>query len=196
MFKGKKRIVITLAALAALVAIAGTGCMGLGTGTGTGTTTGGATGGSAQNGLMTFLPLILIIAVMYFLLIRPQQKKTKQTNEMRSGVKLGDWVTTIGGFRGRVVKIHDDLITIAVGADKTKLDIMRWGISKIDQSAPAKTGKAEVLAEDDADEEAEDTPKKPKKLQQTKKKAASVPADDADGEEAPESDADIEPVDE
>jgi len=188
MFKGKKRIVVTLAALTALIAIMGTGCMGMG-GTGTGTD---AASGGGTNSLMSFLPLILIIAVMYFLLIRPQQKKTKQTNEMRSGVKPGDWVTTIGGFRGRVIRIQDDVVTIAVGADKTKLDIMRWGISKIDESAPAKASKPQVFVEDDEEVADEEAPKKPKKLQQTKKKAAPVAADDADTDAEPEAEAEDE----
>ena len=186
MFKGLKRNIITLAALVVLVAIVLSGCT-------MGATTGGTSSGSSSNSLMAFLPLVLIVAVMYFLLIRPQQKKTKQVNEMRGGVKPGDWVTTIGGFRGRVIRIHEDVITIAVGADKTKLDIMRWGVSKIDEAAPPKASKAQVFVEDDdEDEVVEEAPKKPKKLQQKKAAPVPVPVEDTESEDELEAEAEAD----
>ena len=118
-----------------------------------------------QNSLMSILPLIVIVAVFYFIMIRPQQKKTKQVNEMRSSGKPGDYVTTIGGFRGRVVRVKDEVVTIQVGSDKTKLEIMKWGISKIDESAPVEerktTRKTKTAAE--REEELEEQQKKPKK---------------------------------
>ena len=131
--------------------------------------------GEQQNPLQAMLPMILIVAVFYFVMIRPQNKKNKQTNEMRSAVKRGDWVTTIGGFRGKVSKVVDDLITIEVGKDKVKLEIMRWGISKIDDSPPDRKGTAkdqeEAVVEEAAEEE--DQPKrKPKKLAPPKKDEA------------------------
>jgi len=122
--------------------------------TSTDTTTDAATTSTASSGLMSFLPLILIFAVMYFILIRPQQKKTKQVQQMRNDVKPDDYVTTIGGFYGRVTRVKDDVITITVGSDKTKLDIMRWGISKIEKEAPDKGGAAE----------AEEPKRKPRRL--------------------------------
>ncbi|MDR1815787.1 MAG: preprotein translocase subunit YajC [Clostridiales Family XIII bacterium] len=190
MRKGTKRIVAALAGLTALALVVLTGCYGS---TGTGDASGG-TEGSTQSGLMSFLPLILIIAVMYFVLIRPQQKKTKQVNEMRSGVKVGDWVTTIGGFRGRVVKIKDEVVTIAVGSDKTKLDIMRWGISKIDESAPPRdTAPAKRKSAKEREEELEEQQKKPKKLTKPAKKEAPVEEpeelEDADAVEEAEEEA-------
>ena len=120
----------------------------------------------STSGLMSFLPLILIIVVFYFILIRPQNKKNKQVQQMRDSIKRGDWVTTIGGFRGRIVRIREDYLTIEVGSDKVKLDIMKWGISKIDEAGPeTKTSKKDKDEVSD-----EDKPKrKPKKLEKVQK---------------------------
>ena len=79
----------------------------------------------------TILPLVILIAVMYFLLIRPQKKREKEVNAMRSGVQVGDEIITIGGICGKVVKTKEDSLVIQVGADRVKFEIMRWAVSKV-----------------------------------------------------------------
>ena len=69
-----------------------------------------------------FLPLILLVVLMYFLLIRPQKKREKQTTEMRNSVRVGDEVVTIGGICGKIVKTKDDTLVIEVGADKVGIN--------------------------------------------------------------------------
>ncbi len=71
---------------------------------------------------------IALLAIFYFLVIRPQQKKNKQISQMRASLKVGDEITTIGGFYGKITKINDDMITIEVGADKTKMNITKWAV--------------------------------------------------------------------
>lgn len=71
---------------------------------------------------------IALLAIFYFLVIRPQQKKNKQINEMRSGLRVGDEITTIGGIYGKITKLKDDMVTIEVGTDKTKMNITKWAI--------------------------------------------------------------------
>lgn len=71
---------------------------------------------------------IALLAIFYFLVIRPQQKKNKQINEMRSSLRVGDEITTIGGIYGKITKIKDDMITVEVGADKTKMNITKWAV--------------------------------------------------------------------
>ncbi|HZK35087.1 MAG TPA: preprotein translocase subunit YajC [Bacillota bacterium] len=83
--------------------------------------------------LVNFAPFILIIVVFYFLLIRPQRKKEKQTKEMLAALKVGDNITTIGGICGKVTAIRDDIITVEVGNDKTKLVFERWAIRDVEQ---------------------------------------------------------------
>lgn len=83
--------------------------------------------------LTTFLPFALIIVVFYFMLIRPQRKKDKKVKEMLAALKVGDRVTSIGGIHGTIAGIKDDTVTLAVGAEKTKLIMARWGIRSVDE---------------------------------------------------------------
>ncbi|HOS69616.1 MAG TPA: preprotein translocase subunit YajC [Bacillota bacterium] len=77
------------------------------------------------------LPYVVVIAAFYFFLIRPQKKKEKATQEMRSSVKEGNEIVTIGGLYGKVVNAKEDILTIEVGADKVKLRIARWAVGKV-----------------------------------------------------------------
>ncbi|HHY82328.1 MAG TPA: preprotein translocase subunit YajC [Clostridiales bacterium] len=83
--------------------------------------------------LTSLLPFVLMIAVFYFLLIRPQRKREKENKEMLASLKVGDNVTTIGGICGKIVKIQDDILTIEVGTDKVKLVFERWAIRDVDR---------------------------------------------------------------
>ena len=73
-----------------------------------------------MEGLASLLPLIIILVLMYFLMIRPQNKKDKQIKEMRNSLQVGDEIITIGGICGKIVKTKDETIVIQVGADKVK----------------------------------------------------------------------------
>ncbi|MDF2814858.1 MAG: subunit YajC of preprotein translocase [Paenibacillus sp.] len=89
----------------------------------------------AASYLTTFLPFILMFAVLYFLLIRPQQKRSKTRTSMLSQLKKGDKVTTIGGMHGTIVEITDDIIVLRVN-DVTKLTFDRSAINAVVQSSP------------------------------------------------------------
>ena len=78
--------------------------------------------------LVQLLPLILLFAVMYFLIIRPQKKKDKQIQDMRKSLQVGDEIVTIGGICGKIVKTKDESFIIQVGADKVKFEMMRWAV--------------------------------------------------------------------
>ena len=75
-----------------------------------------------------FLPFVVLIVVFYFFLIRPQRKRDKQERDMRNSIAIGDEISTIGGFIGRVVNIKDDVLVIESSSDRTKLKIYRWAI--------------------------------------------------------------------
>ena len=113
--------------------------------------------------LMSLAPLLILIVLMYFLMIRPQKKKDKQISDMRSSLQVGDEIVTIGGICGKIVKTKDETIVIQVGADKVKFEMMRWAVSSVTKSS-GKPAAKEV--------EAEEAPKKamPKRL----KKSADV----------------------
>ena len=92
-----------------------------------------AEGSSAIAMISSLLPMVLIIVVFYFLLIRPQRKKDKKVKDMLAALKVNDRVTTIGGIHGTIVGIKDDNVTLAVGADKVKLVFARWAIRSVDE---------------------------------------------------------------
>jgi preprotein translocase YajC subunit len=111
--------------------------------------------------------LVMIFVVMYMAMIRPQKKREKAVQSMRSALKPGDKVTTIGGIKGKVVKTNDQTITISVGADKVKFEIMRWAISSLDEvGAASRVSRVseEPEEEEEAQEEIERPAKKPRKL--------------------------------
>jgi preprotein translocase subunit YajC len=127
--------------------------------------------GNAQATLVQFLPLVILIAVMYFLMIRPQRKKDKAINEMRRGLTVGDEIVTIGGIVGKIVKTKDETIVIQVGADKVKMEMMRWAVSSVTKEAHGNA--REVYEEVKEDDEA---PKK-KGIKRLKKETSEADND-------------------
>lgn len=80
---------------------------------------------------ITMLPLLLLIPIFYFLMIRPQQKRQKQWQSMLSGIKSGDRITTSGGIRGTIISIKDDAIIIRVAPDNLKLEVAKSAIASV-----------------------------------------------------------------
>ena len=85
----------------------------------------------AGSAFASFVPLILIFAIMYFLLIRPQQKKLKEHKAMVEALRRGDQVMTQGGILGKVVKVNDDGILEVEIADGVKVKVLRSSISQV-----------------------------------------------------------------
>ena len=81
----------------------------------------------------SILPFALVL--MYVMIIRPQKKKEKKTEEMRSSIEIGDTVTTIGGIVGLVVAIKEDTIVLETGTDRSKIRFKRWAISEVNKLA-------------------------------------------------------------
>lgn len=78
--------------------------------------------------VVQFLPFILLFAVLYFFMVRPQKKREQKTQQMRNSIEVGEYVTTIGGIVGRVVAVRENQITIESGADRVKLHFAKWAI--------------------------------------------------------------------
>ena len=88
------------------------------------------TGGES---LLSMLPMLLIMfGIFYFVLIRPENKRKKEAENMRSNVKVGDKVTTIGGIIGTVVSVKEDKFVLETGADQVRIEMAKWGISTND----------------------------------------------------------------
>ena len=90
-----------------------------------------AAGAGAGGAFASFVPLILIFAIMYFLLIRPQQKKLKVHKAMVEALRRGDQVLTQGGILGKVVKVNDDGVLEVEIAEGVKVRVMRSSISQV-----------------------------------------------------------------
>ena len=95
---------------------------------------GGAPEGGAA-GFASFIPLILMFVIFYFLLIRPQQKRNKEHRGMISNLKKGDRIVTSGGLHGLVTGLDENTLTVEI-ADKVRVKISRGNVAGIIQSAP------------------------------------------------------------
>jgi len=106
----------------------------------------GGAGGQGAGGFSAFIPLILMFVIFYFLLIRPQQKRTKQHREMINNIKPGDRIVTGGGIHGRVTAVSDATLTVEI-ADKVRVKLNRGNVGGVIQPAqqpqPAKKNKTE-----------------------------------------------------
>jgi len=77
------------------------------------------------------LPILLLIPLLYLLMIRPQQKRQKQWQQMLASIKSGDRITTAGGIRGIILSIKDDSIIIRVAPDNLKLEVAKSAIASV-----------------------------------------------------------------
>ena len=106
---------------------------------------GGGAGGGGAGGFTGFIPLILMFVIFYFLLIRPQQKKTKEHRAMLSALQKGDRIITSGGLYGRITGLDETTLTVEI-ADKVRVKIARANVGAKVQAAqqaqPEKKSKA------------------------------------------------------
>ena len=90
----------------------------------------------------TVIMLALMFAIFYFMLIRPENKRKKEAEQMRSSVKVGDHITTIGGIIGVVVNVKDEKFVIETGADQVRIELAKWALSSNETAAEAAKAEA------------------------------------------------------
>ena len=90
-----------------------------------------ATGG----GMSMIFMLVAMVAVFYFMMIRPENKRKKEAEAMRSALKVGDKITTIGGICGTVVDVKDDKFVIETSADRVRVEFAKWALSTNESGA-------------------------------------------------------------
>ena len=113
------------------------------------------------NGLSSpLILLVVMIAVFYFMLIRPENKRKKEAENMRSSVKEGDKITTIGGIVGTVVNVKEDKIVLETSADQVRIELTKWAISTNDTAAEKAKEEAKKIQEAKAKAKAEKKAKK------------------------------------
>ena len=110
------------------------------------------TGGAGMGS--TIIMLAIMIGVFYFMLIRPENKRKKEAEQMRTNVKVGDRITTIGGITGTVVNVKDDKFVIETGADQVRIEFLKWALSANDSANEAAQEAAKKAQEERAKKKA------------------------------------------
>ncbi len=110
-----------------------------------------ATEQAQGGGLLGMLPMLLImVGVFYFMLIRPENKRKKEAEQLRSNIKNGDRITTIGGVVGTVVDVKGDTFVIETSADQVRIEFAKWALSTNDTAAEAAKEEARKKQEEKA----------------------------------------------
>ena len=103
------------------------------------TADGTAAAGTAAAGtgslISTVIMMVAMVAIFYFLLIRPQRKKDKQVKDMLSALKVGDRICTIGGLYGTIAALKDDTVTLTMGSLQNTIVIARWAVRSVENVA-------------------------------------------------------------
>ena len=108
------------------------------------TTDAAAAGGMGS----TVIMMVAMLAIFYFMLIRPENKRKKEAEQMRSSVRKGDKITTIGGIIGTVVDVKENNIVIETSADQVRVEFAKWAISS--NETAAENAKAEAKKAEEA----------------------------------------------
>ena len=117
---------------------------------------------NSSSPVFSIVLMVLLIAMIYFMMIRPQKKKDKADREMREAMKVGDEVITIGGIIGKIEKITEKTVIISTSAGKNKIELLKTAISSVSSKdgGQAKPAAKEAPKED----EEEKSPSRDKKV--------------------------------
>lgn len=98
--------------------------------------------------------LVAMIAVFYFIIIRPENKRKKQAETMRNSLKKGERITTIGGMVGRIVQVNDTTVVFETSEDRVRVEIAKWGIQSTEsmEAAAQKSSKKSKKGEEKKEE--------------------------------------------
>lgn len=110
--------------------------------------------GAMSSGSMIIM-LVVMLGVFYFFMIRPENKRKKEAEQIRSSVKNGDKITTIGGVVGTVVDVKEDRIVVETSADQVRVELMKWAISTNETATARAAAEAKKAKEEKAKKMAE-----------------------------------------
>ena len=135
-----------------------------------------------QSSVANILLLVVFIAMIYFLMIRPQRKKDKEDREMSSSLMVGDEIITIGGVVGKITKITEKTVVVETGSGRNKIEFLKTAIASVSKgdAAKAEAKKEAEKAESYEEEKKPDRDKKvtPKKLTRKSDEEVETPAED------------------
>ena len=84
-----------------------------------------------DSGMYSIVLLVLMFALLYFFMIRPENKRKKQAQNMRDSLKKGDMITTIGGIVGKIVMVNPNTIVIETSDDRVRMELTKWAVSQV-----------------------------------------------------------------
>ena len=102
-----------------------------------------------NGGYSSIIMIILMLVIFYLFLILPENKKKKKLNEMRSSLKVGDDIVTIGGMMGKVVHVTDDSVTFETSEDQVRIQVAKWAISTNARAEAQAADQAETVTHGD-----------------------------------------------
>lgn len=111
----------------------------------------------------TILMLVVMVAIFYFMLIRPENKRKKEAEAQRNALKVGDKIVTIGGIVGYVVDIKEDRFVVETSSDRVRIELAKWALSSNETAAEAAAQAAKKAREEKAKAKAEKKNKKNEK---------------------------------
>ena len=136
-----------------------------------------------DQGTSTILMLVVMIAIFYFMLIRPENKRKKQAQEMRDSLKKGDVITTIGGIVGKIVTVNQDTIVIETSEDRVRMELTKWAVSTngVQTGETAQGGRKKKNGQEEAEKEQPAAAEAPAAQEEpaVEEAAAEAPAEDA-----------------
>ena len=100
----------------------------------------------------SIIMIVAMVAILYFLMIRPEQKRKKQAQQMRDSLKKGDMITTIGGIVGRIVMVNDSTIIIETSEDRVRMELTKWAVSTTGVQASTEPAKKSAKKEEESEE--------------------------------------------
>ena len=92
-------------------------------------------GTAQQGGLLSFLPFVIILAIFYFLILMPMQRRQKKVQEFQESLKVGDKIVTTGGIYGQITRVNDKSVQLQV-ADKVRIEIARASVGGFQGQEP------------------------------------------------------------
>ena len=99
--------------------------------------------------------IVAMVAIFYFMIMRPENKKKKEAEQLRNSLKNGDKITTIGGIVGKIVDVDNDKIVIETSADRVRMELMKWSVMTNNTAEEARA-KAQAEARQKAKERVEE----------------------------------------
>ena len=120
--------------------------------------------------------IVLMFAIMYFLMIRPENKRKKKAQEMRDSLKKGDVITSIGGIVGKIVQVNKDTIIIETSEDRVRMELTKWAVS----SVGVQTGEQPDQPKKSEKKEEEAPTEEPAEIAETAETAETAEASEAE----------------